>query len=290
MALLWLPTIGGMCTALAASLYTAAAWQLSPRCNSPSRRTAVESILGTAASSSAILFLPPASNLPAFAEGDGASTTTTNAASYKYEDRDRNKNKEALIREDYWYFSGKKPPRRLNIDAFPADDPTWNAWGECTKSDATGNSCVYVSLKQRIPAYGKYAFSIDLGATEFSKLGKILRSPDPNWNEATKLVDAGFETRMPAPTVDALLKMALFATQMLTSPNFSGPNRELLVSRYYVNECAFATRELARAIEERDAATASGLWEFGKDSWNSYLSIVNRSISPKVGDKFEMIA
>ena len=84
--------------------------------------------------------------------------------------------------------------------------------------------------------------------------------------------------------------MALFATQMLTSPNFSGPNRELLVSRYYINECAYATKELARAIDDRDTATALGLWEFGKDSWNSYLSIVNRSISPKVGDKFEMIS
>lgn len=95
---------------------------------------------------------------------------------------------------------------------------------------------------------------------------------------------------MPAPTVDALLKMALFATQMLTSANYSGPARELLVCRYYINECAFATRELAKAIDERDRDAALGLWEFGKDNWNSYLSIINRSISPKVGDKFEMIA
>ena len=80
------------------------------------------------------------------------------------------------------------------------------------------------------------------------------------------------------------------AYAVLTSPNFSGPSRELLVSRYYINECAYATKELARAIDDRDTATALGLWEFGKDSWNSYLSIVNRSISPKVGDKFEMIS
>lgn len=161
---------------------------------------------------------------------------------------------------------------------------------ECTKSEATGNSCVYVSLKQRIPAYGKFAFSIDLGASDYVKLGKILRSSNPNWNEAASLVDAGGDGRVPAPIVDALLKMALFATQMLTSPNYSGPPRELLVCRYYVNECAFAAREMARAIDERDAARALGLWEFGKDNFNSYLSIINRSISPKVGDKFEMIS
>lgn len=75
---------------------------------------------------------------------------------------------------------------------------------------------------------------------------------------------------------------------MLTSPNFSGPNRELLVSRYFINECAFATKELARAIDEREVSTTLELWEFGKDSWNSSLSIVNRSISPNFGEKFEM--
>jgi len=239
---------------------------------------------------SSAIFLPP-NILPATADDD---VTTTNASSqsdlYRYETRDRNKNKDALIREDYWYFSGRRPPRRLDIDAFPADDPTWNAWGECTKSDVTGNSCVYVSLKQRIPAYGKYFFSIDNGIKEYTKLGKILRSPNPNWVEAAKLVDPGRDTRMPSPTVDSLLKMALFATQMLTSPNFTGPNRELLVSRYYINECAFVLNGLAKSIDERDIETSLCLWEFGKDSFNSYLSIINRSISPKVGDKIELVS
>lgn len=240
-----------------------------------SRRTAMKTLFGTAAA----CFLPYYS--PVMAEDDSP---------YQYQTRDRNKNKEALIREDYWYYSGKRPPRRLNIDDFPANDPTWNAWGECTKSESTGNSCVYVSLRQRVPAYGKYAFSIQLGADEYAKLGKILRSSSPNWNEAAALVDAGgVDQRMPAPAVDAELKMALFATQMLTSPNFSGVARELLVSRYYVNEYAFSLKEMAKAIDERDAATALGLWEFGKDSWNSYISIINRAISPKVGDKFDAI-
>lgn len=188
------------------------------------------------------------------------------------------------------YFAGKRPPRRLNIEAFPADDPTYNAWGSCTTSQSTGNSCVYVSLKQRIPAYGKYSFSIEQSIVEYKALGRILKSSNINWNEAAKLVVPGYEQKMPAPIVDALLKMALFATQMLTSPNYSGPAKELLVARYYVNECAFATTELAKAIEDQDKEKSLGLWNFGMDSWNSYLSIVNRAISPKVGDKFEMIS
>jgi len=66
-----------------------------------------------AASASAIFL--PTNLLPAVADDEDL---------YKYENRDRNKNKDALIREDYWYFSGKRPPRRLSIDAFPTDDPS----------------------------------------------------------------------------------------------------------------------------------------------------------------------
>ena len=95
---------------------------------------------------------------------------------------------------------------------------------------------------------------------------------------------------MPVLTVDALLKMALFTTQMLTSPNYSGVAQDLLVYQYYVNECAFAIKGLANAIGEWDRARATGLCEYRRDLWNSYLAVVNRSIGPKVGDEFEMIA
>jgi hypothetical protein len=272
---------GISCCAIWVLVSVAPSQALQPSQTKPalSRRSVFQSIIGAA--SSTILLLP---NNPATAQEE--STTPA----YDFENRDRKKNKDALIREDYWYFSGKKPPRRLDIDAFPANDPTWNAWGECTKSEVSGNSCVYVSLKQRIPAYGKYAYSIAYGASDYAKLGKILRSSNINWNEAAQFVDPGLDTRMPSPAVDALLKMALFATQMLTSPNYSGPSRELLVSRYYINECSFAIQELGNAINERDVNRALALWEFGRDSWNSYSSIVNRAIVPKVGDKFEILA
>ena len=105
--------------ALLASAPTSQALQLpSEQGAAAPRRAFVESVLGT----SAAAFLP--FELPAFAADDDVA-----GAPIKYENRDRNKNKDALIREDYWYYSGKKPPRRLNIDAFPADDPTWNTWG-----------------------------------------------------------------------------------------------------------------------------------------------------------------
>ncbi len=88
--------------------------------NTLTRRAVVSGIAST-------ILLPR--TLPAIADDDAQP------ADQRYENRDRNKNKDALIREDYWYFSGRRPPRSLDINALPADDPTWNAWGECTKSE-----------------------------------------------------------------------------------------------------------------------------------------------------------
>ena len=207
----------------------------------------------------------------------------------KYESRDRFSNKGAIVREDYYYMMGTTPPRRLG-GPLRLDDPEWNAFGSCTTKEGDGsstNSCTYVSLKQRIPTYSKYGFSISLGAKEYSMLRKSLESND--WDTAASYLKTYPQTP-PPPTVDALLKMVLFASGMLTSPNYSGPSKELLVARFYVNEVNFAIKEIAAAIDVRDQKRALAAWDFGKDSWNSYFNIVNDKVSSKVGDKFELFA
>lgn len=211
----------------------------------------------------------------------------------KYELRDRKSNKDALVREDYYYMMGRTPPRSLG-GALRMDDPQFNAFGSCeTRSEGSStNSCTYVSLKQRIPAYSKYAFNIGLGAKEFTLLKGVLQECQTNsaaWAKAATFVET-LPSTPPPPPVDALLKMALFASSMLTSPNYSGPSKELLVARFYVNEASFATGEIAAAIEAKDAKRALAAWDFGKDSWNSYFQIVNDKISAKVGEKFDLIA
>ena len=212
----------------------------------------------------------------------------------QYEFRDRKGNKNGLVREDYYYMMGRTPPRLLG-GALQMDDPQFNAFGACqTKSDGSStNSCTYVSLKQRIPAYSKYAFSIGLGSKEFVNLREDLKkcaqsNSSADWRTASTYVVTPPQTT-PPPPIDALLKMALFASSMLTSPNYSGPSRELLVARFYVNEVSYAMEEISAAIDARDAQRALAAWDFGKDSWNSYFQIVNDKISPKVGDKFDLI-
>ena len=204
-----------------------------------------------------------------------------------FHNRNRNMNKNALIREDYWYMLGKTPPRKMLDGMMKTDDPRFNAFGACqtTKGGTTTtNSCTYVPLKQRIPAYSKYAWSIDYGAKDYRLLGEALSNQD--WTTAQRLLA---DTSPPPPSVDALLKMVLFASQMLTTPNYTGPSRELLVARFYANEANYATQQLRKAVHDRDAALAQEAWEFGRDSWNSYLNIVNRQIVEKVGDKIKLI-
>jgi hypothetical protein len=214
---------------------------------------------------------------------------------YKYESRVRgNTNKAAVIREDYWYMMGKSPPRRLN-GPLKIDDPQWNAFGSCetTEGGSASNSCTYVSLKQRVPAYSKYSYLIGLGAKEYALIGKSLQDAASNNAEQAWSTAAAYLTTLPAtpppPPVDALLKMVLFASSMLTSPNFSGISKELLVARFYVNEVSFAEKEMAEAIEVRDSKRALAAWDFGKDSWNSFFQVVNAKIVPKVGEPFELI-
>jgi len=241
----------------------------------------------------------------AAAEEDVAVTVGSSLPPPSYETRDRRGNKDALIREDYWYMTGNTPPRRLDAP-LKGDDVQFNAFGSCDSkvkgdsNEATNNPCTYVSLKQRIPAYSKYGNSIEYGGKEMRALGKLLKqrvatknpssSDDESlWLEAQAMLETPSDTRVPPPIVDAELKMILLATALLTSPNFPLPSRELLVARYYANECHFASVEMREAVRQRDAVRAVDAWEYGRDCWNSYFQVVNRSITTKVGDKFQPI-
>ena len=252
-----------------------------------SRRNVVGSVVNVAA----MISVWPSIALSSEEEVASSSSSLASAADnnnvYRYENRDRKSNKDALVREDYWFMMGKSPPRLLN-GPLKADNPDFNAFGSCeTAQDKSSNSCTYVSLKQRVPVYSKYAFNIALGAKEYTMLGKSLR--DGNWKDAESILQ-GAPSQPPPPPIDALLKMVLFASGMLTSPNFTGLSKRLLVARYYANEIKFAIDEIKDAIDERDTTRANEAWKYGKDSWNSYYQIVNDSVSDKVGDKFDLIA
>jgi len=201
------------------------------------------------------------------------------AIALEYEQRNRNGNKQAIVREDYWYMMGKAPPRRMESGIMRIDNPEYNAWGTCQTE--TGNSCTYVSLKQRVPTYSKYSGSIAAGISDYSRVKDSLEKQD--WAMASYLL---VDSSTPPPAIEALLKMVLFARQMLSTPDYTGPSKELLIAHFYVNEAHFAIIELQDAIQAQDMDRAMSAWEFGRDS---YLTIVNRNINDKVGDKLKLL-
>ena len=266
-----------------------------------SRRRAMASIGAvTAAASWQQLFSPRPvladENAVSPAAPSSPNMTTLDDAYYPFEARNRKGNKGAVIREDYWYMLGRIPPRQLQ-GPLKGDDPKFNAFGACESTVAGGgNPCTYVSLKQRSPAYAKYSSSIFYGAQEYQNLGRLFQQlqvsqqqqqepSDAAWQEVSSYVVTEEHTPPPG-IIDAELKMILFATAMTTSPNFPGPSRELLVARFYVNEAHHAGKAMQNAIVARDVAACQQAWLFGRDSWNSYFQVVNKSIAVKVGVPF----
>ena len=43
-------------------------------------------------------------------------------------------------------------------------------------------------------------------------------------------------------------------------------------------------------VDRLDSERAAQAWALCRDSWNSFLVLVNRAIVPKVGDKFPLVA
>ena len=76
------------------------------------------------------------------------------------ENRDRGLNEKALIANDFYFVTGRKPPRVLDVQNLPRDDPKWNAWGECAAGSDGSNACTYIPLKQRYDAYSKHGLDM----------------------------------------------------------------------------------------------------------------------------------
>ena len=142
-------------------------------------------------------------------------------------------------------------------------------------------SCTYVPLK-RHDGYSKYSQRIERGFRGFRALKDTLKRGD--WEAAAAQVEPAARGHAPSPTVDMLLKAALLASQLLVSPNNLKEIQEAALARFYVNEAAFALELISRAVAKQDREAALFAYDFGRDSWNSYIAVVNRAIPEKVGD------
>ncbi|KAL3806013.1 hypothetical protein ACHAXA_010776 [Cyclostephanos tholiformis] len=85
-----------------------------------------------------------------------------------------------------------------------------------------------------------------------------------------------------------LRALGLFANSLLATEN-TGTTNELMLARWYVNEMYLRIDDYRNALSRGDVADARACYDILVKATNSYLSLMNRSISSKVGDKFGYI-
>ena len=203
------------------------------------------------------------------------------------ENRDRGLNEKALISTDFYFVTGRRPPRVLDVQNLPRDDPKWNAWGECASGSDGSNACTYIPLKQRYDAYSRHGSTVMAAAedlADLAELGRALKQRD--LAAAALLLDNGEKVKAPSALRSASRKALLLADGLLISANSGGLGREILVARYYVNEFHYATERIMLASDDVDWGAVSDLWRLGADSYNSFFVCVNKAVVPKVGEKF----
>jgi len=132
----------------------------------------------------------------------------------------------------------------------------------------------FVRVQQRYDALKKYKDRILTGIATIKAL---------ETTTTTEIAD-------PAATdVYYLRPMGLLANSFLASEN-TGSTNELLLARWYINEILLLIGDLRRA-DDGGAESSSKKQTFGalKKAVNSYLGLMNRVITDKVGDKFQYI-
>ena len=129
----------------------------------------------------------------------------------------------------------------------------------------------FTRIQQRYDALKKYQTRILGGLDRIKALDRI----NPN-----EVADST------AADVYGLRPMGLLANNMLASEN-SGATNELFLARWYINEVYLLISDIRNADNSPEVART--LASSARKATNSYLTMMNRVITPKVGDKFEYL-
>ena len=131
----------------------------------------------------------------------------------------------------------------------------------------------FVLSQQRYDALKKYGSRIKGGVDVIANIGG-----------ATSASDVPDKT----DPVYQLRGMGLLANSFLASEN-TGTTNELMLARWYINETYLRIGDYKSALERGDAKDAKACYEYLKKAVNSYLTLMNRSITSKVGDPFSYV-
>ena len=189
--------------------------------------------------------------------GPGMFVETKNIASNPDASRSRDPmNSNVLFSQDFYFKYGRSPPF---IQDAASEIPD-------------GGAVPFTRVQQRYEAYGKYAARVLAGVEAF----RALKGAVDNGSWATVAAD---------DTKYNLRAVGLLANGLMASEN-NGPGNVLFLTRWYVNECALDIGDVAKAADKAQAAAA---WERGRKAINSALIVLNKEISPKVGEQFVLV-
>lgn len=153
--------------------------------------------------------------------------------------------------------------------------------------------------------FGTAAQWIEAGSTEFPKTmpfvlsqqrydalkkygAKITSSCDFLQTDVKNAITDNNLSAIPDPATSAsysLRAFGLLANNFLASEN-TGTTNELILARYFINEIYLHVNDIRLA---KDSKSASVYYDQLKKAMNSYLTLMNRVITSKVGDKFPYI-
>jgi len=160
-------------------------------------------------------------------------------------------NSNVLFKQDYYFKFGTAAPF---IPSGSTDFP---------------KTMPFVLSQQRYDSLKKYGDRIKKGLIMVDSLPTLDDIPDPT-------------------TLDVyqLRPMGLLANGFLASEN-TGTTNELFLARYYINEVYLDISDMRNASSDSEKKKA---WVSAKKALNSYLGMLNRVITAKVGDKFELLS
>jgi hypothetical protein len=131
----------------------------------------------------------------------------------------------------------------------------------------------FVPNQQRYDAYKKYGNRIVDMRDAIIRIGTSTSANDvPDANDPTYHLRA----------------LGLFANAMMATEN-TGTTNELLLARWYINEMYLRIGDYRDALSGGEMDVAGERYGILVRATNSYLSLMNRSISSKVGDRFGYI-
>ncbi|KAL7441805.1 hypothetical protein ACHAXM_010115 [Skeletonema potamos] len=131
----------------------------------------------------------------------------------------------------------------------------------------------FVPSQQRYDAFKKFNGRVKTSVDQILKIGSASSSPDVPDSD-----DAAYQLRA----------LGLLANSFLASEN-TGTTNELMLARWYINEMYLRIGDYKSAMEKGDEKEAKACYGYLNKAMNSYLTLINRSISSKVGEQFSYL-